>query len=93
MGSWGGFSAFMVSVWSDMGDGHGWFDSIATGFVATALALSVISGMQTEGMHQAWMPVVGMVIGFIGIDRVKRAFRSAWDNHAKKRLGADTDKK
>ncbi|MNB60001.1 hypothetical protein D3C81_31950 [compost metagenome] len=86
LGSWGAISAFVVSVWSDLGDGHRWIESIATGFVAVFVSLGLIAVMHKSGMHEEWMPVVGMLVGIVGVDRIKTAVRGAWDSKDRPRI-------
>lgn len=87
LGSWGAISAFVVSLWSDLGDGHKWIESILAGMVAVVATLSIIAAMHAGGLHESWWPAMGMLVGFIGVDRIKSAIRGAWDSEGRHRFG------
>lgn len=90
--TWGGLSAFAMSLWASLKDGAGWLHSIGAGILAVLITLGVLAVMKKTGLHEEWMPLVGMLVGFIGADRIRAAVIGAWETH-KTKLGAQDDHK
>ncbi|SUW63281.1 phage holin, lambda family [Buttiauxella agrestis] len=78
--SWGSLTAFLAALWSALKDGKGWCASTFAGVLAIAITLSVLAVMRKTGLHEEWMPLVGMLVGFIGADRIRAAVVGAWDS-------------
>ncbi|HDR2353291.1 TPA: phage holin family protein [Enterobacter roggenkampii] len=91
--TWGSFTAFLAALWSSLKDGKGWAASIFAGLLAIAITLSVLAVMRKTGLHEEWMPIVGMLVGFIGADRIRAAVLGAWDSRKNNLVnGNDEDK-
>ncbi|MEZ2604954.1 phage holin family protein [Kluyvera intermedia] len=61
-----------------MKDGKSWCASIFAGVLAIAITLSVLAVMRKRGLHEEWMLLVGLLVGFIGADRIRAAVLGAW---------------
>lgn len=83
LGFWTGVSAFLVALWSTLKDGAGWVESIAVSIISVVVALGLVAVMRSSGMNEDWMPIIGMMVSFIGVDRIRFAIRSAWDSRSK----------
>ncbi|ELD3428712.1 MULTISPECIES: phage holin family protein [Enterobacter] len=79
--TWGSITAFFAALWSALKDGAGWSASIFAAFLAIAITLSILAVMRKTGLHEEWMPIVGMLVGFVGADRIRAAVLGAWDSH------------
>lgn len=77
--SWGGSTAFLAALWSSLKDGKGWCSSLFAAVLAIVITLSVLAVMHKTGLHEEWMPLVGMIVGFVGADRIRSAVLGAWD--------------
>jgi lambda family phage holin len=77
---WGSLSAFLVSLWASLRDGYGWLHSLFGAVLAIIITLSLLALMRLAGWHEEWMPIVGMIVGFIGADRIRVAVLNAWEN-------------
>lgn len=86
--SWGSFTAFVAALWSSLKDGRGWCSSLFGGALAVLITLGVLAIMRKTGLHEEWMPLVGLMVGFVGADRIRAAVLDAW-NVRKKRLNGD----
>lgn len=78
--SWGGGTAFLAALWSSLKDGRGWCSSIFGSVLAALITISVLAVMRKTGLHEEWMPLVGLAVGFIGADRIRAAALAAWDS-------------
>ncbi|SAF46381.1 phage holin family protein [Enterobacter kobei] len=78
--TWGSITAFCAALWSALKDGAGWAASIFAAFLAIGITLSILAVMRKTGLHEEWMPIVGMLVGFIGADRIRAAVLGAWDS-------------
>lgn len=78
--TWGSVTAFFAALWSALKDGAGWAASIFAAFLAIAITLSILAVMRKTGLHEEWMPIVGMLVGFVGADRIRAAVLGAWDS-------------
>lgn len=77
--TWGGSTAFLAALWSAAKDGKGWCASLFAAVLAVVITLSVLAVMRKTGLHEEWMPLVGMIVGFVGADRIRTAVLGAWD--------------
>lgn len=87
-GVWGSITAFFTAIWSSLSDKHGWASSLFGGVLAAIITLSILAVMKKTGLHEEWMPVVGLVVGFVGADRIRAAILGAWESR-KKSLNGD----
>lgn len=87
--SWGGGTAFLAAFWSSLKDGRGWCSSLFGGVLAVLFTLSILAVMQKTGLHEAWMPLVGLLIGCVGADRIRAAIIGAWDTRKNRLNGED----
>lgn len=85
--SWGGLTAFLVALWSSLRDGRGWLWSIFGAVLSVLITLSVLAVMRNTGLHEEWMPVIGLAIGFIGADRIRAAILRLWYGRRAMSLG------
>lgn len=76
--SWGSATAFLAATWSGLTDKHGWCSSLFGALLATIITLSILAVMKKTGLHDEWMPVVGLVVGFVGADRIRSAVLGGW---------------
>lgn len=89
--SWGGGSAFLAALWSTLKDGKGWCASFFASFLAVVITLSILAVMRKTGLHEEWMPLVGMLVGFVGADRIRSAILGAWDTRKNNLLNRNND--
>lgn len=87
--SWGSATAFMAALWSSVKDGRGWCSSLFGAALAVLITVSVLAVMRKTGLHEEWMPLVGLAVGFVGADRIRAAVLGAWDTHKTKLRGED----
>lgn len=88
--TWGGSTAFLAALWSAAKDGKGWCASLFAAILAVVITLSVLAVMRKTGLHEEWMPLVGMLVGFVGADRIRTVVLGAWDARKSKLVdGAD----
>lgn len=78
--SWGGGTAFLAALWSSLRDGRGWCSSIFGSVLAALITLSLLAVMRKTGLHEEWMPLVGLLVGCVGADRIRAAVLAAWDS-------------
>ncbi|MDK9356737.1 phage holin family protein [Lelliottia wanjuensis] len=78
--SWGGGTAFLAALWSGLKDGRAWCSSLFGAALAVLITLSILTVMRKTGLHEEWMPIVGLAVGFIGADRIRAAVLGAWDS-------------
>lgn len=78
--SWGSFTAFLAALWSSLKDGRGWCLSLFGASLAVIITLSALAVMRKTGLHEEWMPIVGLIVGFVGADRIRAAVLGAWDS-------------
>lgn len=90
--SWGTLSAFFVSLWTSLSDGRGWIHSIFGAVLAVLITLSLLAVMKLAGWHEEWMPLIGMLVGFVGADRIRSAILGAWESHKGRLSGNNNDK-
>lgn len=69
--SWVGGTAFLVAYWTGMKDKHSWRASFFGGILSTIIAVSVLAVVQKIGLNTEWIPVIGLLVGFIGADRIR----------------------
>ncbi|WP_336284193.1 phage holin family protein [Citrobacter arsenatis] len=91
--SWGSCSAFLVALWSSLKDGLGWIHSLFGAALAVLITLSVLAMMRKTGLHDEWMPLVGLVVGFVGADRIRAAVLGAWDSRKNNLVKKDESEK
>jgi lambda family phage holin len=92
-GSWGVITAFLTALWSGFKDKHGWLSSIFGGVLATIITLSILAVMKKTGLHEEWMPIVGLLVGFVGADRIRAAVLGAWETRKGNLVNTDESKK
>lgn len=91
--SWGGGTAFATALWSSLKDGRGWASSLFGAALAVLITLSVLAVMRKTGLHEEWMPLVGLVVGFVGADRIRAAVLGAWDTRKNNLVNKDESEK
>ncbi|WP_343529292.1 phage holin family protein [Yokenella regensburgei] len=82
--AWGGITAFFFALWSSLRDGKGWLFSIFAAVLGAVMAISIIVGLKEAGVHTKWLPVVGMIVGFIGADRIRATLLGMWEIRKKR---------
>lgn len=80
LGFFTGLSAFVVSCWSGLAEGRRGSRLLTGGIVCVLITLAVVGAMRSSGLHAAWMPIIGILVGFIGADRIRDAILSAWES-------------
>ncbi|EGT5658494.1 hypothetical protein JD793_004698 [Citrobacter braakii] len=80
LGWFTGGSAFFAAIWAGLLDGNSLARSAFGGVICVLIALGIVSVMQTSGMYQAWMPLAGIFVGFIGAERIRDTVLAAWDS-------------
>ena len=90
--AWGSCTAFLAALWSSLKDGRGWCASLFGGFLAILITLSTLAVMKKTGLHEEWMPLVGLLVGFVGADRIRAAVLGAWDARKGKLVSKDENK-
>jgi hypothetical protein len=63
------------------------------GVLAVLITLSVLAVMRKSGLHEEWMPLVGLVVGFVGADRIRAAVLDAWELRKNKLVKNDESEK
>jgi hypothetical protein len=58
-------------------------ESIAVSIISVVVALGLVAVMRSSGMNEDWMPIIGMLVSFVGVDRIRFSIRSAWDSRSK----------
>lgn len=91
--TWGSITAFLAALWSSLKDGRGWVSSLFGGVLAVLITLSVLAVMRKSGLHEEWMPLVGLVVGFVGADRIRAAVLDAWELRKNKLVKNDESEK
>lgn len=77
--TWGIVSAFMISFWSSMKDRLRARVAVCDGVLCIIITLSLLAVMKLAGLHEEWMPVIGMGVGFIGVERIRQAIINGWE--------------
>lgn len=91
--SWGGSSAFIAALWSSLKDGRGWVSSLFGASLAVVITISILAVMRKTGLHEEWMPLVGLAVGFVGADRIRAAVLAAWDSRKNNLVKNDESEK
>lgn len=69
--SWGVLTTFTAAMWSAWREGKGKAESFFSAIVATVFALSLLGVMHLAGLHENYIPIIGMIVGFYGADRIR----------------------
>lgn len=89
--SWGGVTAFFVALWSSLRDGRGWLWSLFGAILAVLITLSALAVMRNTGLHEEWIPIIRVAVGFIGADRIRVAIHSVWYEYRNQVISKNTN--
>jgi|SRR5471030_1214075 len=81
-----GLSAFFISLWSGLQDGLKKSKAFLDACACVLITLAVVAVMKFGGMHSSWMPLIGVLVGFIGALRIREAILGAWETRKNKIL-------
>lgn len=71
---------FATTFWTLRKDGTGLRDSLEGAVVGMLITFSVLSAIQGDETHKYFINFIGLVIGFIGPERLRAAIVGAWES-------------
>lgn len=77
-------SAWLAAFWAGRLEGNSLARSAFGGVICALISLAIMYAMRAGGVRQDWVPFVGIVVGFIGAERIRDAILGAWDSRKKR---------
>jgi hypothetical protein len=79
-----GLSTFAISCWSGGIEGLPPGRTFVNSIISVFCTLAFLAAFNQEGHHQLFLPLIGMVVGFIGAERMRNAVLNTWLLHRRR---------
>ncbi|EIV1878230.1 phage holin family protein [Salmonella enterica] len=76
-----GLSAFVISCWTGYVERHTLFDVFMSGIVSVFSALGILDLLFKGGHYHLWLPLVGVIVGFIGPHNIRKVVLLIWEKY------------
>ncbi|WP_316432373.1 hypothetical protein [Klebsiella pasteurii] len=74
-----GLSAFIISCWTGYVEQKSIYDTLMSSVVSVFSALSILDLLFKRSQNHLWLPLIGIVVGFIGPHRLRNTILVLWD--------------
>lgn len=71
---------FFTALWSLRKDSHGWRDAMEGAGIAVLIAVSIFAAIKGDESYIAYKCAIGLLVGFIGSERIRAAIVGAWES-------------
>ncbi|HCL5083868.1 TPA: phage holin family protein, partial [Salmonella enterica] len=81
LASFCGFSAFFISCWTGYVEKHTLLDVFMSGIVSVFSALSILDFLFKGEHYHLWLPLVGVIVGFVGPHNIRKMVLLIWGKY------------
>lgn len=78
LGFFSSVTTFIISCWSGYIDGLPPKRVLINSLVCVIFTFALMGAINREGHHQYWLPLVGVIMGVIGVERFRDVILSIW---------------
>lgn len=79
-----GLSTFAISCWSGAIEGLPPGRTFVNSIICVFCTLAFLAAFNEEGHHQLFLPLIGIVVGFVGAERMRNAVLNTWRLRSKR---------
>lgn len=73
-----GVTTFIISCWSGLIDGLSSKRTVINALVCVLFTFALMGTVSREGHHQYWLPLIGVITGIIGAERLRDVILNIW---------------